>query len=643
MKLKKITFSMSLNIISSLFCLLISMQTMSLQQAQSLLTPQQRRALIARQAAFRKIQEQKKITIASSTLPSDMTKYEIKPWIINPVIDYLKTEIIKDNVLYPTILQGHPAKITYAGSSKNGKVAATCSEGDKDNLIIWDVENIRKLHSISLSVPNKRLAEVELSPDGSKVVSVFNSTKVSENNPELEITESTLILLDAATGKQIKTLDIPHNYMNEILFSFDSKRIVVVGAPAKIMPDANINEPESKAYIYIADANTGNSIATHETINDWPTVTENPNGNTMVIRSSENLILYDLNTGKMITKLDGPTQKIYPNSIQYSADGRKIIASDTLAETVFIWGGETGKQLKQFNIPALSSPVALNSNATRMVTVSNDYMISIWDVATEKIINSSSDQQNAMYSEQQNAIYSIEISPDNSMIAATTERDIMFLYNANTGEFLTSLNGDEIEFSSDNKRILTHKGPIFLQDPEAKCTMTLLFISQEFIHRNEIYIQQTFVADHQLFDTSLDLLNIISPDKANDHNFILWTPFSDQNRITLAKIQNDLSIAQAQYIHQLYTAKLSDKSISFTDSSEFKQLRLDVQNMIKQYLGKQQSLPTIKIPYPLPKPGAPLAPAMQRSYIQPPTLVEERSPVKAQQKTQTWWQWVTGQ
>lgn len=569
----KVAIKISLKYIkvaSALLLLLATTQIMPMYRASSLQTPEQRRALAAKQAVYQKLQQQKQKELAAQAaaiLPPDIQRYEIATRILPPVIAYLKQEIAKKNTFYPVSLEGHPAKITNAEFSKNGKILVTSSEGSNQNLIIWDVETMRKLRTISVPIPAERNIEIVVpSPDGSKVIASIDITTQSKDNPELEITESTLILCDTATGNLIKMLELPHKYVNEIEFSSDSKRIIVTGAPEKTITDPNA--PESQAYIYIADAATGNTITTHEIINNYANITLNPNGSTMVVRSDTDLILYDLATGKEIKKLEGPTHKIY--NANYSADGRKIIGDDVFEGIVFIWGGETGRLLKQFN-NLFSNGVALNSNATKMLTTdAMNQTISLWDVATQAITRTITTSEN---------IFFVKFSPDDTMIAATMDNEKVTIWNAGTSEELIATSGNDVIFSADSKRVEIHKSPA---ENEEKCTMVIWDLSK----KQEIH---TFVAKHDLFNETSDLLNAISPD-ANDHNFILWTSFSPEERATLQKVEKGLDITHVQFLNELYKAKLNNTPISIFDNPSFKTLPVDVQNMITLYLQPTSTL-----------------------------------------------------
>jgi len=617
MKKCRINLKIHVQTIIVLFSSTISTNTLSLQRVSSLQTPEQRRNMIARQAAFKKMQEQKEMTeLLSAMVPSDVLKHHLIPDIIKPVSNYLKAEIAKKNILNPMTLEGHPSKITNAQFSKNGKILVTSCEGDQNNLIIWDVEKAKKLHTISApNAPGTNVALVTPSPDGSKVVSVAGTQKKDENNIE-ETTNPKIIIWDRASGKQIKELTLTEGAMGDIEWSFDSKRIVF-----------SIHK-DKKADINIADGTTGNIIATHH-IEEIPIFELNPAGNTMLINAKEELTLYDLTTGKMLKKLEGLVGNLFDYS--YSADGKKIVATNPDSQTVLICDGQTGNQLKQFN-NLTADKASLNSNGTKMLTTdfNNNTIISIWDVATQTIISTISAPVQ---------VYFVHFSPDSTMIAATMENSDIVLWNATSGEQLFTASGEEVIFSSDSKRIQTHTSSS--AENREKRIVTLWDTTTK-------YLIKTFTAHQDLFATTPDFYNIVTPDDNNNHNFILWTPFTPEERSALTKM-NELTIKQTHYLHQLYTTKLRRLPVSTANSEEFKGLPAEIQSMITRYLSTSQisMQPTIKMPQAA-RPLTPQAPGATYPPVEPPLGSWERpitppvpTPRVKKEEPKSWWEWAT--
>ena len=188
----------------------------------------------------------------------------------------------------------------------------------------------------------------------------------------------------------------------------------------------------------------------------------------------------------------------------------------------------------------------------------------------------------------------------------------MILYNTTPVEQIQTFSVNNIDsgiFSSDGKRIQTHKSA-------EKCTVKLW----DTATGKEIH---TFIAEHDLLDMTPNFLTTISPDDTNDHNFILWTSFTPEERAALKTIETDLNLHQAHFLYQLYNAKLSKSPLSANVTEKITSLPQNTQNMITQYLTASPS-------------NAELTAAF-----------EEPKSVTAIQPPQTWWQswrqWLRGQ
>jgi len=555
--------------------------------------------------------------LASYFLPTDMQKYLMIPQIVSPIAAYLKSEVVKKNKLNQKILTGHTGTVTNCEFSEDGKILITSAQGPSNNIIIWNGETGEIVKTITFS--NAIVDIVKPSPDGSKFIS-WSDKKIdkAKSDEEPNNKKTTLILWDSKTTQQIKVLDLPDNIANDVEFSPDGKRIII-GCQHGEITVVDMNDPEEKTFILIADANTGNTIATHEILNNYPSATVSPNSSTMIIRSADNLQLYDINTGKMIKKLEGPTEKNY--DAVYSTDGTKIATYDFGTQTVFIWNGITGDTIAQFDNLANVS-IAINSDGTKIVTTEVDYIndnsiIYVWDVATQTKI--------ASIVSQLTQITSVKFNPNNSMIlAAGGGTPNMILYDASSGKQINgfpSLEYISPNFSSDGKRIESH-----IAYPGEKCKVILLDVSTgQKIH--------TFIAEHDLLEMTPDLLTIVSPDESNDQNFILWTSLSPEERETLKAIITDLNLRQAHLLYQLYTAKLSQSPLSVESNAVFASLPHNVQSMIKDYLIVKAQRIALSKETQLPSKGVQLA--TKKDVTSAPQ--KEVTPVK------TWWQWLRGQ
>ena len=554
-----------------------------------------------------------------------------KTLIINPIVTYLKNEIVKQDMLYPTTLTGHQGAGINVEFSKDGKIAVTSAQGERDNVITWNAQTGQKLRTWTISEGD--IEFININYDGSKilVVAIKNELNVPEffNVPDTNKqdkqpkapSKEIIILLDAKTGRQIKVLeDLPDTEVYEAEFSSDGQRIIAAIGHQLFIDDQN-QQNEEEADLLIADSATGNIIATHKFKNNFANLTLNPQGTTVLVRSETDLILYDLTNGKEIKKLDGPTEKIY--DAKYCADGTKIIGFDRQSHTVFIWNGKTGEQITQFtNIT--SSQVALNHNGTKMVTT--DTQISVWDIATKTTFQ--------IFDGGQNPVDSIQFSPDSSMIASAGQGNII-LWDVATGKKLHVLDHSahfiDVEFSSDGKRIMSHSSP---PENETKCTVKLWNTSSG----KEIH---TFVAEHDLLEMDPRFLAVIGPDDNNKHNFVLWTSFSSQDRATFATMENNFDIDQIGTLYQLYMAKLNSMPLSNDVIVGVQNLPSDVQNMVNRYLKPSAMISKISLPQPQPlsQPASITTLPKERSP-RPQPLSQPAATTPAAPKAKSWWEWV---
>lgn len=168
---------------------------------------------------------------------------------------------------------------------------------------VWDLSTGELKTSIDLET--KRVDEVVLSPDGTKLVSL----------------NSSLQLWDVSTGLHIRTLTKSARNLRELMFA----------------PDGNVLLSSSGSSIELWDISTGSSTVRFST----PSISEfdmSPDGKTVAIGGFEGLYLWDLSTGTLKTALSGHVLGV--SSIAFSPDG-KTIATGGYGE-LNLWDVESG-------------------------------------------------------------------------------------------------------------------------------------------------------------------------------------------------------------------------------------------------------------------------------------------------------------
>ena len=279
-------------------------------------------------------------------------------------------------------------------------------------------------------------------PDGKQIIST------SEDN--------TVRFWDAYSGKEIKSITPPFHYYHAFI-SPDGKLIAFI--------DDYYNE--SNIYVvHIYDATNGKELLVlpnnPEEWNKIHIVGFSLDNQKIIIASDENNIIWDIDSGKELCRLENAPSNIY--SVAFSRDGKRIITGDT-DNNIKIWDAESGKKLMTLKgHTGFVDEVFYSPDETRIYSQGRDSTIRIWDVVSgkeKKCINS------------HNEITATTLSPNGKHIASAYGGYIHFL-NAKTGEETRKpqpINSriHSISFCPDGKRILSANGnhTIHIMDFEA--------------------------------------------------------------------------------------------------------------------------------------------------------------------------------
>jgi WD40 repeat protein len=575
--------------------------------------------------------------LASYFLPTDMQRFLMVPQIIDPVITYLKNEILRKNKWYQTILTGHEGPMIDILFSENNEVVATAAEGEHNNIILWDAHTGKKLQTITSTLGD--IETLAINNDGSKIAAsltktfempqLFNDQPNGKNLTQKEI----VVLWNGKTGRIIKTLEnLPDERANRIEFTKDGKNIIVEIDHEVPVPDNA--QPAVKSFVMIIDSNNGAIIATHTLEGNQFSYVINPKHNTFIAQSENALTLYDSTTGKMIKKLEGPPDIVYA---EYSSDGNKIIAYDNQAQTIFIWDGVTGEQHTTFADIA-ANKVVLNQDGTKVAVAQMDGNIAIWGIAEHaKLITINNE----------NTLFSLLFSPDGKIIAANDmTTNTISLWNSIDGNLLRSFPNQhpeggyvDLNFSDTGLRMRSHSD-----------------LSEEDTEKHRVNLWETatgkkinsFADKHTSSEINTEFTTVVATDQNNSNNLVLWKSLSEEECRAFEKIEKDLSIKQAQLLYQLYMGTQSKAPVSVVAAAEFKLLPSDIQKVGQPLLqGPSSTAPKMVMP------GTPPAaiidtrpPARLPLMLMPKKPVETPSVQKIDapliQKPQpTWREWVT--
>jgi WD40 repeat protein len=262
---------------------------------------------------------------------------------------------------------------------------------------------------------------VAISPDGRTAISGSTNTN--------------LTLWDLVSGKQIKVLTGHSAELCSVRLSPDGKRAVSSGHDGKL--------------IYW-DLVAGAALRTFEADDSLHGLSLSPDGSQAVVGSGNEIILWDVNTGLVIRKLEGHTDLV--GTMAYLPDGKRIV-SGSYDKTVRIWDVETGRQLlllgsHQGQVWTVSS----SPNGKLVASGGEDMRLVLWDAASgEKVRTIGPVAGNLFYS---------SFSPDSKFLLADAASPGAGLWEVATGKKICEFPGHRAPvtsaaFTPDATKVLT--------------------------------------------------------------------------------------------------------------------------------------------------------------------------------------------
>lgn len=167
------------------------------------------------------------------------------------------------------------------------------------------------------------------------------------------------------------------------------------------------------------------------------------------------MILWNLSTGEAVRQFDFPPNADVETIAFDPTSGtteRPLSAATNWNNDVRLWNIETGEVIRDFKgHTRIVHDVAITSDGQRVMGVSDDGNLRIWDIATGEELHAFSLPDNGR---------SFALSPDNQWVALNTHDSQLFLIDANTGELVHELIGhdervDSLSFSHDSRYLLT--------------------------------------------------------------------------------------------------------------------------------------------------------------------------------------------
>lgn len=203
-----------------------------------------------------------------------------------------------------------PIELSTATFGKSGAVAAT---GDYKGVIrLWDIQSGILQKTFSAKDDSTRVASIDMSPNGSSIVSVTQS--------------GNLTMWTVATGKRQVFPISSSDYAYTVRFSQDGNKFVTGGPNAAILWDAS-------SMSQIRSFRAGNTNVTAAAISPdgalLATAGSNQGDSTFV-----SIIVWSLASGDSLYSLRGHGGQI--NTVAFSRDGRRLISS-SIDQSARVW------------------------------------------------------------------------------------------------------------------------------------------------------------------------------------------------------------------------------------------------------------------------------------------------------------------
>jgi WD40 repeat protein len=298
--------------------------------------------------------------------------------------------------------EGHADWVSSIAFSPDGK---TLLSGSHDGtLMLWDVVTGRQLRSIEGHRQHDRpfaVLSVAFSPDGKTLLSASE--------------DQTLRFWDAASGAELRVFR-GADFSHEAVFSPDGK---VVAA-------ANCGS------IILVDASTGRLLRTfRRTINCVTHVAFSPDGRTL-LNDGGLIQVRNLSTGRVVKSFG-----LYAtlNGMALSLDGKNLMLG---GETPEMWDVVTGRLLRRFpKQPNSVEAVAFSPDGKVMASESQEGIspfapgvIKLWDVATGKELRRLAGHQNR--------VSALVFSPDGQWLASGSWDHTVKLWDVGSGQEIRS-------------------------------------------------------------------------------------------------------------------------------------------------------------------------------------------------------------
>jgi WD40 repeat protein len=322
-------------------------------------------------------------------------------------------------------LIGHTRYISSAVFSSDGKFVLTGS-GDK-TARTWDVVTGHEIKLIEGH--NSSINSVAYSPKGDTIL-----TGSGDMRSTAGLSEKTVRLWDATTGKEIMRFAGYTRLINTASFSPNSKLIITGGANrAALLWGGEKSGQIQKFEGHIASILSANFSpdGRYVVTGDWGGVAR----------------VWDIETGAELARFEGHSRVLF---VAFTSDSSRILTrgldGNAAGQSTRLWDIKTGKEIERFEGQA----IAVSSDGNYVLTESvgrNESQVTVWDVANDKA--------QRLVIEAQSSIGGAAFSPDRRYLAITANR-VIEIWDVEAGKKSYELlrTGDQLKFSADGRYLV---------------------------------------------------------------------------------------------------------------------------------------------------------------------------------------------
>lgn len=376
-------------------------------------------------------------------------------------------------------LTGHTASVSSIAFSPDGDMLISTS----GNGIIrfWQV-----IRGQLINIVQGYRDLISYSPDGRTLLVTHDPDYIPHRKANVVTmvvldTKYEVHMLDVIIGQVVKTLSSLY-YVNCFAYSPDGKTIAICDGERFGLWDAITGKPlmtlgkglpEVKSIAFSPEGDTIATVRWNGTIQWWNartgentktfpssivnsgTIRFSPNGKTIAISEGRELSLYNAESGKYLTTIQG--HKDYISGFAFSPDS-KTVASGSNDGTARLWDANTGKNLKIFNMLPTKHPDKIvridppkfSPDGKTLAFRSEDNTLWLWNT-----------QQQYMVRTIQGEHYHIKnfvFSNDGEILATRSKTEAVHLWNTETGQYINSSTGlmHSMTFSPDGNTLTTN-------------------------------------------------------------------------------------------------------------------------------------------------------------------------------------------